>query len=435
MSWKAMKRLLTLLFAYACAIGMANAINPRIMQLLREDSSRIGVIKHSYEFAVIQDEAAPGGYQPFYISHYGRHGSRSDWDYPRQKAIYEMLTRADSLGKLTENGRELLQITQEVMRREMGVNGRLTDRGEREHTRLAERMYKRFPKVFRGKQPNVNVVGSMVPRCLVSMAAFTNGLTRCNPRVEYDFDTGEHYQTYMFFTSIQPSEDDAKKAQVQEVKRRIQTVHDSLMRSYRYDTAMCAQRLFTDTVGVKVGSVARLQRSIYDMAAIAQDLEVPCNVFRYVDSMAVYAYIMDVTLYVTMNYGNVEGFAGDLRWVADRTVKEIIANADRAIQGGENAPVADLRFGHDNSLLNLVSRLNISGVGSRMKVEEVEQKWVGSENLPMASNLQLIFYRKSRGGDVLVKVLYNERERKVDGLQPVQGCYYRWQDLRAFWEQ
>ena len=42
---------------------------------------------------------APKGYKPFYISHYGRHGSRylcdqNDYDYP-----YNILKRADSLDR------------------------------------------------------------------------------------------------------------------------------------------------------------------------------------------------------------------------------------------------------------------------------------------------------------------------------------------------
>lgn len=48
---------------------------------------------------------APKGYSPFYISHYGRHGSRylignEDYDVP-----VRVLARADSLGKLTRSER------------------------------------------------------------------------------------------------------------------------------------------------------------------------------------------------------------------------------------------------------------------------------------------------------------------------------------------
>ena len=55
---------------------------------------------------------APRGYKPFYISHYGRHGSRyisrrMGYDIP-----YNMMCRADSMGLLTLIGNEVLkQIT------------------------------------------------------------------------------------------------------------------------------------------------------------------------------------------------------------------------------------------------------------------------------------------------------------------------------------
>ena len=44
---------------------------------LREFPQRAGFNTHSYEFLPIKDTPAPGGFKPFYISHYGRHGSRS----------------------------------------------------------------------------------------------------------------------------------------------------------------------------------------------------------------------------------------------------------------------------------------------------------------------------------------------------------------------
>ena len=48
----------------------------------------------------------------------------------------------------------------------------------------------------------------------------------------------------------------------------------------------------------------------------------------------------------------------------------------------------------------------------------------------MAANIQFAFYRNGVG-DVLVKVLFNERETAVRGLEPVAGPYYRWPDLKA----
>ena len=48
----------------------------------------------------------------------------------------------------------------------------------------------------------------------------------------------------------------------------------------------------------------------------------------------------------------------------------------------------------------------------------------------MAANLQMVFYRNAVG-EVFVKILYNEREILVRGLELAVGPHYRWRDLRA----
>ena len=52
----------------------------------------------------------------------------------------------------------------------------------------------------------------------------------------------------------------------------------------------------------------------------------------------------------------------------------------------------------------------------------------------MASNLQLIFYRAASGNPVLVKFLYNEQEVRIPALRPVTGPYYRWTDVKTWFE-
>ena len=48
----------------------------------------------------------------------------------------------------------------------------------------------------------------------------------------------------------------------------------------------------------------------------------------------------------------------------------------------------------------------------------------------MASNLQMIFYR-NQAGVGLVKFLYQEQERKLRGLEPFLGPYYKWETVKA----
>ena len=52
--------------------------------------------------------------------------------------------------------------------------------------------------------------------------------------------------------------------------------------------------------------------------------------------------------------------------------------------------------------------------------------------IPMAANIQIIFYRKEGSDDVLVKFLLNENETSV----PVRtDCapYYHWKDVREYY--
>ena len=68
-------------------------------------------------------------------------------------------------------------------------------------------------------------------------------------------------------------------------------------------------------------------------------------------------------------------------------------------------------------------------------LEEVADKgWINYKVFPMGANIQFIFYRKSFGGDVLVKVLLNENEATLP-IQSDIAPYYRWEDFKSYYTQ
>lgn len=111
-------------------------------------------------------------------------------------------------------------------------------------------------------------------------------------------------------------------------------------------------------------------------------------------------------------------------------VNDIVAKADEVLASGHYA--ADLKFGHDYPLMALVGYLHLSGVGERLSFDEIPQKWNDPMNIPFASNLQMIFYRSRKSPDVLVKFVYNDRERTIADLEAVSGVYYKWEDVKKF---
>lgn len=89
---------------------------------------------------------------------------------------------------------------------------------------------------------------------------------------------------------------------------------------------------------------------------------------------------------------------------------------------------ADLRFGHDSQLIPLYTLLGLTGNGPVLGYDEAPDAWDPATVCPMASNLQIVFY-KNRKGSVLVKVLKDEQEVEIPVLTPVKTHYYQWEDL------
>ena len=55
-----------------------------------------------YPTETYRQTPAPKGYKPFYISHYGRHGSRYYWEASLYRRIDSLMTEAHTKGILTE---------------------------------------------------------------------------------------------------------------------------------------------------------------------------------------------------------------------------------------------------------------------------------------------------------------------------------------------
>ena len=184
---------------WAAGSAAQNTQSPEMVRFLREFPQRAAFNTHSYEFLPVHDTGAPQGYQAFYISHYGRHGSRSDWaGNLLYGQVLDVLKKAGEEGvALTPAGDSLLQAATIILEKYDGMDGRLTPRGVREHARLAQRMYDRFPEVFTQGSRHIRAVASTSPRCLVSMNGFTARLQAIMPDLDMDLDTGEKFMEYI----------------------------------------------------------------------------------------------------------------------------------------------------------------------------------------------------------------------------------------------
>jgi len=408
-----------------------HACNQALDSLLHADPTRVGGNYTGYDFSPRHLSASPKGYEAFYISHYGRHGSRSRHNSLPYEQLQQWLTAARLTGNLTEKGEELLVFTNHLLHQYNHMSSRLTDKGEREHTQLAERMYRRNPEIFTRGNGQIRAISSQKPRCLISMAAFTNQLARMNTHLSFDMDCGAEIQKI-----ISPSTDDEFP--------RCTYVTDSLLALLADDTVGVYQSLFVhpEHMSEQISGKA-LTDAVYETVVSAQCFDRYANIYDYLSSTAVYHREMAMAYHLWMAYGNNDLQDQTRGLGVQRSLNDIITKADAAIHGLPSATchqspvVADLRFGHDTQMLTILGAMGVSGLGEKMLPEELEWKWYTFRDLPMASNVQLVFYcpRKKAASqcsddEILVKVLYNETERQLTGLTPVQGNYYRWSDVK-----
>ncbi|MBR6866855.1 MAG: histidine acid phosphatase, partial [Prevotella sp.] len=139
----------------------------------------------------------PKGYEPFYMSHYGRHGSRwliGEGDYTTPLNI---MRDAHQAGKLTAEGESVLKKLEDFYPTTVKRLGELTTVGERQHHGIGSRMARNFPEIFKAKNVAIDARSTVVIRCILSMEAECEELAAANPSARIHNDVSESFQYYL----------------------------------------------------------------------------------------------------------------------------------------------------------------------------------------------------------------------------------------------
>jgi hypothetical protein len=394
-----------------------NEINPSVMEAIRENPLRAGVNTCPYEYVPGPETKVPKGYKAFYISHFGRHGSRTNW--PEEGTAYEetlqLYNRAAEAGILTPQGDSIRTCIREIIREFAGMGGRLTYRGTREHREIAARMYGRFRKVFRQGERRIRAIASISPRCLVSMAAATGELLSLDPTLDIRWDSGENYMSYMV-TDSSP-----------ELRSTAVGFQKSYLKAHTPDTAAFIKKVFTDPGRVRqtVGDPVELMRRTFDVAHNQGAMDMDPYIFRCFTTEDLYHYEASISLQQYLRHCNSLDFS-DLRLPSVRPlVDDFVDKADECIETGKY--VADLRYAHDSQLMAFASLIGLEAEGPQRSIAEAAL-WPGYLVTPFAANLLAVFYR-NKDNDILVKFYYNEREQRILSLPG--GPYYKWEEVKS----
>ena len=362
----------------------------------------MGGIYHAYPKVDVKEmRQTPSGYKPFYISHYGRHGSR--WMTSDERYI-KVAQYFDDESNLTPMGLKVKKLIIKARDNAMGHGGKLSKLGELQHKGIADRMYRNFPNIF-AQGNRVQARSSVVDRCAKSMKAFIDELRHLQPSLAMDVKTDSADMTWIAYTS----------PEVKALEKQTKVVA-------KVNTDRFMRQLFKDIS--KIDNPLNLMSEIHSIASSMQD--VGLNFKRYPKDIenGLYALFTDDEFRAFYDANNLRmticnGIYPTNEDIPARSAislwQNITTEAYEALS--HKTPSADLRFGHDTSLYRLLSLLSFvkPNYGLISEVPNGEIAMVNNVDLmdrvvPMAANLQMVFYKStfdSPKDSVVVKFFLN----------------------------
>lgn len=364
----------------------------------------------------------PDSLTPVFINHVGRHGAR----YPASAAncltLRRALEHADSLGTITQLGRQLRKLNDEVITASNNRWGALDSVGMNEQAMIAARMFYNFTEVF-GRESVIKAISSYSPRAMMSMYCFTHQLDRMNNRLTFEtstgrinsrlmrpFDLDEDYLAFRKDKLSQPAYDEYfnKTAPISAIKR-------VLGENYPWASDEAARELAITEYYVVAGLSAMGLPSQMDKYFTEDEANALWSCFN-------------LRQYLQRTATTISSVPAD---IAADLVLDLIETTDAFVNGENTTTSAVLRFGHAETLMPLLSLLHIPGCYYLTNFfDTVGQHWRDFDVVPMAANIQFIVFKARRSGRYYVRVDLNERPVALRNGD--DSVYYQWGELRRY---
>jgi hypothetical protein len=366
---------------------------------------------------------APEGYEPFYVSHYGRHGARYMTDDDAYKYVIGKMDTAQARDWLTDKGREVLQRVKVAAADAWHRDGDLTKLGAQQHQGIAHRLATNYPQLLM-QSVEVKANSSTVRRCMLSMANFCQELKSMNPKLSVSMDASEHDMYYLIpndsiFIPKEGIDDhlyeklDKFRHEKLNGRRQMQLLFNNPQQASEFiDGYQFADALWN--IASDMACLPELKLSFNDLFTVDELID------------GFYVYNASWCLWEGLMPGSRPNY-----YAIYPLLKNFLDEADLMIASGRKQ--VRLRFGHDSVVLPFSFILGVKeAMGGTQDMENLHNTFSIFRLIPMAGNVQLIFFRKQGSDDILVKFLMNENETSI----PIKtDCYpfYHWKDVSAYY--
>lgn len=371
---------------------------------------------------------APAGYKPVYLSHYGRHGSRYLVDPGQYGNVYSVLKKAASDGKLTPEGRHQWQMLAALYPSLEKREGELTRLGAQQHRGIATRMVRRYPSLF-SRISSIEANSTNLERTMLSMLNFTQAVLSESPGAQIHANASRSYMGRINQHTLENPSATEEDIQWKKGTGLWRPAYEQYVAGLIDPKPFCC-RLFTDYSYLQ-GICTPLDFEL-DFCDVAMNLPGCGYGYAMMDAFT------DEELSLLGRLDNYRFYVSKSRWpggniracyLSESVLGDII---DRAKEDMDEGVTVRLRFGHDGCLMALFALLRLDGWNA--EIEDPADAWKvwDVSRIPMAANLQLVFFRNRRG-DLIFLPLLNESPMRFP-LEPVHGSFYRWSDFVSYCE-
>jgi len=409
------------LFSHFCIVEAPAAPVTDVREQVLKDPNKAAGLDCVLDWGPKPLTPAPKGYEATYVSHYGRHGSRFAYTARAYTVPLKMLRKGAQEQNLTPYGEQLLAQLEAFWKAVEYRVGDLTELGWQQHQQIAGTMVHNFPGAF-GKGSRVDACSSGSVRSILSMTSFVSTLSRVAPKADiYAHESqldiqatrpnqGVNPFAYQGPQTVFPYPESSEEF----FKRRFPQYLDVLGRLFQDPAKGLGTR-------EPFNVFFNLYMLVAGMASLPQELRM--------DLTGIFTPEEYATLWEIDNYERFREYL-PYRIPCSSVIDDVVAKADVRVASGEKG--ADLRFGHDHVMMALLMILDIDDFNKYPSNPDNLVQVFHTYRSPKATNLQFVFYTPKKGGDPLVKVLFNGDEVRLGSLAPFNGPYYRWEAVREY---
>ena len=365
----------------------------------------------------------PDGYKPFYISHFGRHGSRYLVNDQEYKQILDIFKKESETNNLTILGLDILGRLKLIWNEAEGKGGDLTALGIEQQEALSKRMFVRFPDVF-NDEAQVTAVSTTVPRCIHSMEIFCQTLSELSPKMKILKDYSPQHMDYLNYHT--------KEAVVFRSASHTWKKDYEKFEKEKLDPERLLQSLFKDIRFLTFNETDRkFIFELYNIASNLQNMQTKITLYDIFEKQELFDLWQCRNYKLYVQYANAAENKGIMMENSKPLLKNIIEKANYHISNNTNG--ADIRYGHDGNIIPLAMLLHLQDSYSSVSdADDFYKAWSDFKVSPMSANIQIIFFKKEGNNEILLKFLHNEKEIKIPLIKSYKYPYYLWSDVSNF---